>query len=671
MRIFSYDIETYPNVFTFACEDVETKDKWYYEISERRNDLTELLGFLYALHDNQAKLVGFNNIGFDWPVVDYILRASVTWSGVPAQIVIDGIYNKAMSIIRCDDRFSHIVWEPLIPQIDLFKIHHFDNRAKSTPLKVLEFNMRSEVIEDLPFEPGTYLTLEQLPVLAKYNIRDVTETTKFYHHTKGLIAFRDKLTAQYGRDFTNYNDIKIGTDYMLTRIEEAAPGTCWTRDEHGRRAPRQTTYSSPLPLRDIIFSNIEFDQPEFKRISNWFKSQMIPLGDLKSFFTNVNCNVGGIQYNFGLGGIHGSVRNKKIVSTSDTAIIDIDVASYYPNIAIVNKLHPAHMGEIFCDIYKEVYKQRKTYPKSTVENGMLKLALNGVFGNSNNVFSPFFDPKYTMATTVNGQLLLCKFIEMILDISDLSVIQANTDGVTVEIPRNHISKLESAIKDWEKFTGLTFENVEYSAMFVRDVNNYIAVSIDGKVKRKGAYGYVTALEDPATQEKPWHKDFSELIVPKAAEAVLVHGKDLTAYVTSPDRNIMDFMLRTKPPRSNKVVLIQSGIECPQQRISRYYVTKEGWELVKRAPCPTKYARGQFKKSPKTLYNVYQDWHSLAGNVWNPDIHTQNKTVYGDVETRFAAGWEVTVCNNIDRAERKNINFDYYIQKAQKLIEVFN
>ena len=43
--------------------------------------------------------------------------------------------------------------------------HHFDNKARATSLKVLEFNMRSDSIEDLPFKVGATLTRDQVDVL--------------------------------------------------------------------------------------------------------------------------------------------------------------------------------------------------------------------------------------------------------------------------------------------------------------------------------------------------------------------------------------------------------------------------------------------------------------------------------------------------------------------------
>ena len=106
----------------------------------------------------------------------------------------------------------------------------------------------------------------------------------------------------------------------------------------------------------------------------------------------------------------------------------------YPNIAISNRVYPEHLTEKFCDIYEDVYNQRKSFAKGTAENAMLKLALNSVYGDSNNKYSVFYDPKYTMNITINGQLSLCLLAEKLLTIEGLKIIQVNTDGVTVVVP---------------------------------------------------------------------------------------------------------------------------------------------------------------------------------------------------------------------------------------------
>jgi len=63
-----YDLETYPNVFTASFKHPATGTRAKFVISEWHNDLRELIDFLYALKSTGGRLVGFNNVGFDYPV---------------------------------------------------------------------------------------------------------------------------------------------------------------------------------------------------------------------------------------------------------------------------------------------------------------------------------------------------------------------------------------------------------------------------------------------------------------------------------------------------------------------------------------------------------------------------------------------------------------------------
>jgi hypothetical protein len=163
---------------------------------------------------------------------------------------------------------------------------------------------------------------------------------------------------------------------------------------------------------------------------------------------NLNVVIDGFRFDFGTGGIHGSIESKVVKETKSYVIIDADVSSMYPNIAIANRVYPEHLSAKFCDIYEDVYKQRKSYPKGSAENMMLKLALNGVYGDSNNEHSPFYDPKYTMTITINGQLSLCLLAEKLLRIEGLKLVQVNTDGVTVACPRNKQEDYYRVCKEW-------------------------------------------------------------------------------------------------------------------------------------------------------------------------------------------------------------------------------
>lgn len=470
MTDFIYDIETYKNCFTCAFEHAEYPFKWMFEISDFKDQSVELMAFLNDLRASNARMVGFMNLGFDYPVIHMFMKMN---GHASAKV----LYDKAMSLIEAEDgdRFSNTVWasDRFIEQLDLYKIHHFDNKARATSLKKLEFNMGSQSIQDLPFPVGSTLSQDQIEVLKKYNMHDVSETKKFYHHTLSMIRFREELTRKYNRDFMNHNDTKIGKDYFIMRLEEAGVA-CYERGSDGRQ-PRQTKRPQ-IVLRDAILPSIKFEQPEFTRVLEWLRNQVIT--ETKGVFKDLTAKVDGFEFIFGTGGIHGSVNNR-IIEADDTCVIEsIDVASMYPNIAIVNNFHPEHLGEDFCKIYKSLYEERKKYPKGSAQNAMLKLALNGCYGDSNNPYSPFYDPLMTMRITLTGQLIICMLAERLMAVPTVKIVMVNTDGMEYIIHPDYVEQARTACRDWESFTGLQLEHTRYKRMFIRDCNNYLAEYVE-------------------------------------------------------------------------------------------------------------------------------------------------------------------------------------------------
>lgn len=350
---YIYDIESYANVFTLSAKHVVSGTRWQFEYSHRVNQIPALIEWLTALRSGGSRLCGFNNVGFDYPVLHYILSDP---TGVtPASI--NAFVQRIIGIAHAN-RFDHIIWdrERYVEQVDLFKIHHFDNRARATSLKVLEFNMRSDSIQDLPFVPGSTLTNSQIDELLRYNDHDVDKTEEFYYHTLPAIRFREELSAKYGRNFLNDNDTKIGKQYFIMRLEQDAPGSCYEK-VNGKRKMRQTNRQQ-VALRDVIFPWIQFKRPEFTAVRDWFANQVItkdqfdeitaeetgeesylttkglfvkiPLAQLGSLAQyaklstvkktgvttakKLNCVVDGFQFDFGTGGIHGSIVSRSVYS---------------------------------------------------------------------------------------------------------------------------------------------------------------------------------------------------------------------------------------------------------------------------------------------------------------------------------------------------------------------
>lgn len=624
---FVYDIETPINCFTMVLKHIATNWRWIYEISDFENHGPQLVMMLRHLRSSGARMVGFNNLGFDYPVLHHMVKVFDRQGYVTA---LDA-HAKAMEIINSFDQFSHMIWpsDRIVKQLDLYKIHHFDNQAKRTSLKALQFNMRSPSLEDLPFDPNLPIASSDIEtVVIPYNAHDVDETETFYFHSLPMIRFRDELTVKYGKDFTNHNDTKIGKDYFIMQLEKALPGSCYKPD----RKPRQT-FRRSIPLRSVIFPYIAFQHPEFDRVLTYLKTVDITNTKSAPELNGTIATINGFDFIFGLGGIHGSVSNKTIRASDTHEVVDIDVKSFYPNIAIVNRCFPEHLSEKFCDIYADLYHQRAGFPKKSAENAMLKLALNGVYGDSNNVHSPFYDSQYTMTITVNGQLLLCKLAETLLTVPEFEIIQINTDGMTMRIPRTMRSTLDAMCKHWEAWSCLELEFAEYGAMFIRDVNNYVAVGTDGKVKkRKGAYQWDTSEPNNVSISRTWSQDWSALIVPRAAEAVMVDGADLETFIhqhTDP----FDFMLRAKVNRASRLVAHDDGYDQPLQRITRYHVATSGPQLFKIMP-------------------------PLASKP-------------GTGERRFAIekGWSVRICDRVEHFDWLRLNRSYYVQEAEKLLKV--
>lgn len=715
-----YDCETYPNIFSICIIRADGSNCRIWEVSDRKNDTEAILICLRWMIENNQTMVGFNNVGFDYRLIHEIIDQAIEAKRkrIEYKICFKNIYRFAQDLFKKqnDDQPSYGIKEEevRIRQLDLFLVHHFDNKARMTSLKMLEFNMKSMNISDLPYELGTNLNDEQKDGLLIYNKKDVDETLAFYKHSLGSINFREELTERFGFDCTNMNDSKIGGQYFINRLEKAQKGLCYDYSRGFRQVNK--THRSSIDLSECILPYVNFKVEEFSAVLDWLKKQTIKetkgvfsnieehlLGDVAKYckmsnkrlllknkldldskgkpkavfdldeeshvkelnelkkqwldehplgyfeetkttktmnkwkvvaFYNVAPNLmvdyKGFGFVFGTGGIHGCVVPQVMYSTDDRVIIDLDVKSYYPNLSIKNRIYPEHLTDIFCDIYEDLYIERGTHAKGSAMNEAIKLALNGTYGNSNSQYSPFYDPKFTMTVTINGQLSLCMLVEQLDEkMRDMTMIQANTDGVTIIIDRNQMDEMFTIVKDWERTTKLEMEHVEYSKMIVRDVNNYIAIGVDGSIKRKGAYEY---------DRLGWHQNHSALVIKKATERHLVYGEDYVEYIKN-HKDEFDFMLRVRVPRNSKLVLVKEDVygdvesEEELQNICRYYPNKNGGKLVKLMP-------------------------ALAG-----------KESEGWRRLGIDTAWDVEPCNDMSQFCWSKLNYDYYIKEAEKLIDI--
>lgn len=188
-----------------------------------------------------------------------------------------------------------------------------------------------------------------------------------------------------------------------------------------------------------------------------------------------------------------------------------------------------------------------------------------------------------------------------------------------------------------------------------------------KVKRKGAYEY---------DSLGWHQNHSSLVIAMAAEHEILERGSCEDFIRAHD-NKWDFMLRTKVPRSSRLVMVmEDGSEVLQQNICRYYPSKEGGRLIKIMPPLEK---------KNTKYWMNDELDALVTNTATEhnkaikkgfeekkiEFHEAicNPLFLPLMERRLSidSEWNVKTCNDINEFEW-DIDYDYYIQGARKLID---
>lgn len=673
----AYDIECLPNCFLLSAEQLYTDATVTFEISEFRDDRAYLFEWMRWLHTNRVPMVSFNGNAYDYPMLHNIFHND--------RITYGEIYDKNQAIFNSgDNRFGHLIWprDHFAPQIDLFMVHHFNNKAKTTSLKALQVNMRSDTVVDSPIPFGQPITREQIETdLIPYNLHDVKRTKEFAFHSMDAIQFRVGLIDQFGIEVLNYNDVKIGVKMLEQRLGD---DVCYDRSS-GRKVMRQTPRTR-IPLNDIIFPYLRFDNPEFIRVMDYMRGQVLTPDDLddpdaliktKGVFTGLVAHVGGLEWEFGTGGVHASVKAQRFTATEEWLIRDIDVKALYPSIAIVNKLAPEHLGQFFTVEYAKIPEERGMHKKGTYMNGALKLAANGPWGQSNNKYSIFFDPKYAMTIPVNGQLMICMLAEKLVLVPTLQIIQANTDGITYRIHRDYEPQAAAICKQWEQYTCLVLEDANYSRMWIRDVNNYIAEPVvpygkntPPEYKQKGAYWHPDPLDyhnSISTASPPcWYKDLSNIVSTRAAIAAMVHGIDPEHFIRA-HSDKFDFMCRAKVDRTSTLLL--GGREL--QRTSRYYVAINGEQMTKVSPPAG--PDGQYKRKNGITAAEYTRVMTANNWQWSEAVCTGKASKpdtwgkYAERRTNIASGWKVAECNDVRSFDFRNIDYGFYVAEARKLI----
>jgi hypothetical protein len=544
--IVVYDIEALSNLFTVTFYEIKNDKYRQFVIHESQNDLAELVKYVKGL----TGMIGYNNVNYDYKVIHpFITEPDYKLSG---EKLAREIYKRSTGII--EERIRDWV-EPIVPQRDLFLVHHFNSKAKRVSLKFLQINMGMENVQEMPFHHTQKIETSQIKLILDYNKNDVIATYHFYKLSADRLKLRQFLSQKYTKDFGNFSDVKIGEQIFLKELSKKT-GIPEKVIEKGK------TKRLNIYVKDCMLE-VQFQSKEFKSVYEHYQKIVINENNKPE---SIAVNFDGVNYEFGFGGIH-ACRGAGIYHNIRSA----DVSSYYPNLAIGQRFYPQHLGEVFCDVYNNLYLERKKYPKSSPESAAYKLALNGTFGQTNSEWSFLYDPAFMVKITINGQLLLAKLCEDITLSGSGRVIMANTDGIEIDVKNE--SKFKEVCDAWQKTYNLELEFANYKKIAIRDANAYLGIKSNGEVKAKNDF----------ETKKEIYKDQSMMIVPVAVREFFVNGVPPEITINSCDKIAMFILGKRSHSGTMEYRAHDDGNVkiTPLSKYVRYYVSKHGGTIVKK------------------------------------------------------------------------------------------
>jgi hypothetical protein len=640
--VYVYDIEVFQNIFHCSVKNTETNNIYKFEISERKNQLRELVKFFkqvdkyitwgdyYTTNINiPANVIfcGYNNLHYDNPIINYIIEYEDKLMQYNIPTICSSIFNLSKTITTSSedniDAWKHWKYQIWFDTFDILTML-YSNKLR-VGLKEIQVTMQYPNVQEFVCDWTKPLPLEDFDSMIDYNINDIESTSELLNRCKKDVDLRIAIEDEYGVRVLSKDGVNIGMKILTQKYLEKTGLTWW--DIKDLRSPM-----SVIPLKDVILPFIKYDSPILQRVLEDMKNQIVSPGrkgyENKFVFNN-------LRYSVGVGGIHSVNSPEIIIPRDDEMLIDIDVASLYPSMLIEYEFYPRHLGKEFLEVYKQIKDERieAKHNGDKVKNETLKLALNGLSGNLQNEHNFCYSPFAVMQIRINGQLLLLMLAEKLTQIG-CRIVQANTDGLFVLLKKDAYSKVNSICREWEQLTKLTLEEDRFKAMYQYAINDYFAITEDNKVKEKGMF--ITAVK--------LGKGLTPKIIPKAVISFFKDGIPVEDTIKN-CTDIRDFLMSEKTGKQWHVEYMNEE----QQRTNRFYASTNGGYLWKWKDT------GHKEDEIITYIEPYVGERKYKASARQ----------YQNMLT--ASG--VTLLNKFDNKpiEERKINYRYYIMEAYKII----
>ena len=615
-----YDIEVFPNCFHCLVSDSESHKKYKFEISNRKNQLEELIDFFYFKRVEHI-MCGYNNHHYDDIVINYMIFFRNTMKRFDYLKICNSLYYLSKAIIESEkteniDKIKQYKYANYFYSFDLMTMLY--SAAKQKSLKEVEILLGMDNVQE--FEAGFDQRLldSEIDDMIKYNENDVDATELLLNTVKDEVDLRLEVEKEWGFDALSMSNIRIGEEILLRQSNLKGVAL-----EEAKSKIRRV---AKIENKDIILPFIQYSNPKLKEVlldvknATCYpcKSDKKQKNYEKKFVLSNTC------YSIGEGGIHTINEPRIFKPTADQYIGHSDVTSMYPSLAIIYKWLPVHLGKDFWNVYESLYKERVIAKRNhdELKAKAFKFALNSPIGKMQNESSWAYDPLNAYKIRMNGQLILLMLVDRLLSIN-CKIVQVNTDGVVYIADKANRELINQFVHEVENITKLHFDSDDYESFYQYDVNNYFGI-------RKG----YSQSGDPSLIEKKGkfiteiglNNSMTPVVISKAVINYFLTKEPIDKFVKE-DKNIRDFLMSQSVNREFKV---EYGNK-PVQRINRYYASNSGYYLMR---------------------------------VKDKMYETKKESILSDVG--------VILLNHIDSVpiEERKINYQYYIGKAKTIVSEF-
>lgn len=516
---------------------------------------------LKHLKNETHNLFGFNNHGYDdFLVQDILINRPLEY-----------IKLKSDTIVK-KDRFRE--------KLDWWSYDLREQMPIGFSLKKFESMAGLQVEESsIPFDKEDEFTIEEILEVVHYNILDLIATVALYEERLDYFNGKELLVDEYGYEGAQrWSNGSISANYLMGR------------DKLSSFVPNKSKIYGMPPHVQLFLESAE----EFSQIVSSLQTSAQREKMKRKLYSEMKTEEHGMIYTWAWGGLHSAKGHtevnkrgtKKIVYelVDETDVRQWDVTSMFPNIMIRDEL----LGTATTKFKKLVEERIKNKKTNKALAGTQKIVVNAVYGLLRLLSSKLFNPESAIHVNVSGMVAVYNLADRVDKVGTL--YQVNTDGIAFKpYPETTQEQLDEIRENWEREFELGLETSRFDRLIQRDVNNYIAIKPDGKLKLKGGAVSQAIKVDVTKASTPTIIDY--MLVQK-----IVYDKPFISTISHGSFRDYTFTLKAMKSATQSGKMIK-GDTILENEVNRVYASNDGEPILKHK---TKGENAKFPDTPDKM-----------------------------------------------------------------------